>query len=247
MRRYRRAVLNVREQPSLPLSILLPHVHISSNNHNNNALLSQQPCLSSPFFLSSLLPCRPDFTCHRQLTVHAPPTPTHTLNARTPTRELHARSPARQALELRSAVVPARSPQPSEPAKAKRSSLLLHRDRNGSVRERNARKARQGRQSIPRTPQRGAGRAACSTQFPPLRRTLCVCVRAAVGLPYILPTAAGSPNHQQLPSIGCLHMHYEFKADGRAGGSSPTHLSETSIVLRRCLVRLVMDAVRDCE
>lgn len=176
---------------------------------------------------------------------HHPHTPT--LNARTPTRELHARSPARQALELRSAVVPARSPQPSEPAKAKRSSLLLHRDRNGSVRERNARKARQGRQSIPRTPQRGAGRAACSTQFPPLRRTLCVCVRAAVRLPYILPAAAGSPNHQQLPSIGCLHMHYEFKADGRAGGSSPTHLSETSIVLRRCLVRLVMGAIRDCE
>ena len=42
-------------------------------------------------------------------------------------------------------------------------------------------------------------------------------------------------------------MHYEFKADGRAGGSSPTHLSETfhRAVLRRCLVMLLFVIASD--
>ena len=178
---------------------------------------------------------------------HHPHTPT--LNARTPTRELHARSPARQALELRSAVVPARSPQPSEPAKAKRSSLRLHRDRNGSVRERNARKARQGRQSIPRTPQRGAGRAGQLAR-PNFHHSdvhsACVCVPLFASPTYCLLLLALRTTNSSHRSGACT-CTTSSKRMAALAGALPRTCPRHPIVLRRCLVRLVMGAIRDCE
>jgi hypothetical protein len=43
-----------------------------------------------------------------------------------------------------------------------------------------------------------------------------------------LPSLPSISSHPHELAVGCLHMHYEFKADGRAGGSSPTQLSETN-------------------
>lgn len=171
----------------------------------------------------------------------------HTLNARTHAHARTARSFACAAAKQASPRASkrrrtrARSPQPSQ-GEAK--SSLLHRDRDGrqaACANENARKARQRhpRQSIPRTPQRGAGRAGYySSQFP-LGHTLCMYV-ACRSLLFASPTVhtacccCCSPNHHHdLPSIGCLHMHYEFKADGRAGGSfAHAPVRDIPIVLR---------------
>ena len=163
-------MLNVRKWPSLLLLILLSYVHISGNyednNHNNNALLNQQPCLSSPFSCPSRL--------HVSQTAHGSRT-THALDARTPTRELHARSPvgSKPALELRSAVVPARSPQPSQ-GEAKLPAAS-HRDRNGRQRARtktHAKHGKAGNQSHARRKEGQAGQLTRPNFHPDIQYTV---------------------------------------------------------------------------
>ena len=67
----------------------------------------------------------------------------------------------------------------------------------------------------------GGARCAAACSFPPTAAAALRTIKELPSLPWI-------SSHPHELAIGCLHMHYEFKADGRAGGSSPTHLSETN-------------------
>jgi hypothetical protein len=213
-----------------------------------------------PFLLTGL-----SSSFHVPQTAHG--SRTTTLNARTPTRELHARSLAclpKKPLSFQAPSYP-RSPPQLGQGKANQScpAALLHRDRNGTSPARARTKRTQastakqaGNLAINPTHAAKRGKQGKSLLVPistpayALHVCVCVCVcacayctAAAVRRPYILYCLAArwlsEPPRAPVPSVGCLHMHYEFKADGRAGGSSPTHLSETTIV--RVLVRLVID------